>query len=175
MGPLIAQDYLRVLARYNRWQNGALFAAASTLDDAARRAERGAFWGSIHGTCAHLLWADRIWLSRFDLVDKPPVPLADSARWIMDWAELGEKRRALDDLIVEWCDGFAPGPVEGALTWFSGVAGREVTVPLSIVLAHIFNHQTHHRGQVHAMLTATGSTTEDTDLFLMPPTLWPPA
>ena len=173
MTPLISHEYLRVLSRYNRWQNDVLYRAADSLDDAARRQDRGAFWGSIHGTWSHLYWADRIWLSRIELVERPDVPLGESARFIADWAELGDKRRQLDDLLVDWCDRYPSGPVNGTLTWYSGAAKREVTAPLSVLLPHLFNHHTHHRGQVHAMLTVAGATTEDTDLFLMPPALWP--
>lgn len=161
------------MARYNRWQNRAMYASAGSLDDTARRMERGAFWGSIHGTCAHLYWADRIWLSRFDLVEKPAVGLKESAGYVDDWTELTGLRAALDDRLIDWCDAYAPGPVEGTLTWYSGAAGREVTAPLSVILPHIFNHQTHHRGQLSAMLTAAGAATQDTDLFLMPRELWP--
>lgn len=173
MTPLVSHDYLRVFSRYNRWQNRELYASANTLDDAARRTNRGAFWGSIHGTCSHLYWADRIWLSRFELVEPPNVPLSEGARFVDDWTDLENGRRTLDDLLVDWCDRFPNGPVEGTLTWYSGAAKREVTAPLSVVLLHIFNHQTHHRGQIHAMLTAAGAVTEDTDLFLMPRDHWP--
>lgn len=70
---MISNGFLRSMGRYGRWQNAALFAAADTLSDAERRRDRGAFWGSIHGTFSHLYWADRIWLSRFDLVEAPDV------------------------------------------------------------------------------------------------------
>ena len=170
---MIENSYPATMARYGRWQNGALFASAETLSDADRRADRGAFWRSIHGTLSHLYWADRIWLSRFDLVDPPGVPLRESAGFVEDWAELKEKRGALDDLTVDWSDRFAPGTVTGSLKWYSGAAGRDVEAPLGVVLTHFFNHQTHHRGQAHALLTAAGATTQDTDLFLMPRELWP--
>ncbi len=122
---MIDNRFVQMMARYNGWQNRAAYAAADTLTDAERRLDRGAFFTSIHATLSHLLWADRIWLSRFD-----------------------------------------------RCPWYSGAAGRNVSAPLGIVLPHIFNHQTHHRGQVHAMLTAAGCRTEDTDLFLMPPADW---
>jgi uncharacterized damage-inducible protein DinB len=63
--------------------------------------------------------------------------------------------------------------VEGNLKWFSGSVGREVEAPLAVLLPHIFNHQIHHRGQAHAMVTAAGGVTADTDLFLMPREFWP--
>lgn len=91
---------------------------------------------------------------------------------IDDWHELVARRRTVDDIIINWVDGFDTGPVTGELHWFSGAAGREVSAPLGVVLPHFFNHATHHRGQVHAMLTAAGASPQDTDLFLMPASRW---
>lgn len=170
---MITRKYLQTFARYNRWQNGAIFAAADSLSDEDRRQDRGAFWHSVHGTLSHLYWADQIWLSRFDLTEPPGVPNTQSATFVNDWAELRRKRLALDDLIVDWCDHFPAGDIAGTLKWFSGAAGRNVEAPLAVVLPHFFNHQTHHRGQAHALVTAAGATTADTDLFLMPRELWP--
>lgn len=169
---MITGRYLRMMARYGGWQNGSIHGAASMLDDAARRASRGAFWGSIHGTLSHLVWADRIWLSRFEQAEKPPVGLAGSATMIEDWDALCAERRALDATIVAWADGFDAGAVGGELHWYSGAAGREVSAPLGVVLTHFFNHGTHHRGQAHAMITAAGGAPADTDLFLMPADAW---
>ncbi|OQW46718.1 MAG: damage-inducible protein DinB [Proteobacteria bacterium SG_bin6] len=170
---MITSGYLSMMARYNRWQNQTLHKAAAGLSDEARRRTSGAFWGSIHGTLSHLHWADTIWLSRFNLVEKPAVGLKDSATHVADWDALVAARTALDDQIVAWADGFAPGPVTGDLTWYSGALGREATAPLPVVLVHMFNHATHHRGQAHALITAAGGTPEDTDLFLMPRAAWP--
>lgn len=170
---MISNEYLRMMARYNRWQNGWLFQAADNLPDHERRKDRAGFWGSIHGTLSHIYWADRIWFSRFDLVDPPDVPNPQSPGFVEGWTDLTEKREQLDYLLVEWGDGFENGPVNGSLEWFSGSVNKDVKAPLSVVLPHIFNHQTHHRGQVHAMLTAAGAKTDDTDLFLMPEEFWP--
>lgn len=172
---MITNDYLRSMARYNRWQNGEIYGAAARLSDPERRKERGAFFGSIHGTLSHLYWADRIWLSRFDLIEAPDVPNAQSAQYVPDFDELVSKRVDLDAILIKFCDGYKSGPVEGRLTWFSGAIGKEATAPLTVIFTHFFNHQTHHRGQVHAMLTAAGEKTADTDLFLMPHEYWPNA
>lgn len=170
---MITNDYLRMMARYNRWQNGALFGAADRLSDAGRREDRGAFWQSIHGTLSHIYWGDRMWFSRFKLCDAPGVAQKQSAAFVEDWADLTRQRGELDDRIAEWCDAFPAGPVSGQLTWFSGSLGRDTEAPLGVLLPHIFNHQTHHRGQAHAMITTAGGVTADTDLFLMPAGLWP--
>lgn len=161
---MISPDWCRMMAAYNAEMNRRLFAAAAGLDDAARRADRGAFWGSLHGTLSHLLWGDTQWMSRFDGGAKPPVAMKDSPRMAADWAELTKARVAMDDRITAWAGGLTAERLAGPLTWFSGISGKEVSLPLWIVATHFFNHQTHHRGQAHALVTAAGAKTEDTDL-----------
>ena len=87
--------------------------------------------------------------------------------------ELTQLRRELDEVLIGFCDAHENGPVKGNLTWFSGSTMSDATAPLSMIFTHFFNHQTHHRGQLHVMLTAAGESTGDTDLFLMPRELWP--
>jgi len=165
---MITPAYARTLARYNRWQNAQVLAACDTLGPEALCADRGAFFGSILGTLSHLIWADTIWMSRFDDWDKPHVGLDESASFIPDWEALRSLRPGEDDRIVAWADALPEDGLAGDLTWYSGAAGREVSKPLALCVAHFFNHQTHHRGQVHAMLTAAGARPGVTDLFLMP-------
>lgn len=165
---MIDPEYCRVLASYNRWQNASLFSAADGLSDAERRRDRGAFFASVHGTLSHLLWADTMWMSRIDGWDAPKVGLSESAGWVADWDELSRRRMRADERIFAWGDGLDEGALEGELSWYSGVLDRRVSRPLAFCIAHFFNHQTHHRGQVHAMLTAAGARPGDTDLLLMP-------
>jgi uncharacterized damage-inducible protein DinB len=166
---MIDQTYLVTMAEYNRWQNENLYGCADKLDDAARRLDRGAFFGSIHATLKHLLWADQLWLSRFSESAGPrakgnAAALAEHETW----EDLKRERVAFDQKIIDWAAAFAPGPVTGELTWFSGGMGRQVSRPKALLMAHMFNHQTHHRGQVHALLTAAGIKPSDTDLAFMP-------
>ena len=164
---MIGVDYVRAMARYNEWQNRSLYGAADALSDEERRKDRGAFFGSIHGTLSHLLWADEQWMSRFSDVPKPPGEGKDSPRYCDDWSELKQRRTALDAKIQAWADGMDPKGVDGDLTWYSGLAKANRSKARWILFAHFFNHQTHHRGQVHAMLTAAGAKPDDTDLMIM--------
>ncbi|MDP2084416.1 MAG: DinB family protein [Gemmobacter sp.] len=165
---MIAPDYCLTMARYNRWQNRAVIVAAETLDAVARRKARGAFWGSISGTLSHLLWGDLVWMSRFDGGPRPAVGMADSAAAWDDWDDWRRDRQDADARIVEWARRLTVAELSGDLYWYSGLQGRSVSRPKALCVAHFFNHQTHHRGQVHAMLTAAGARPGDTDLFLMP-------
>lgn len=165
---MITADFVRLMARYNRWQNESLYGAADTLNDAARRLDRGAFFRSIHETLSHIVWGDEIWFSRFTNHPAPGGGIAGSTARFQGWAELCEKRRALDSAIDDWAAALSDADLGGDFDWFSGALGREVSRPKALLVAHMFNHQTHHRGQVHAMLTAAGATPKDTDLFMTP-------
>ena len=165
---MIGPAYARTMARYNAWQNASLLDAADGLDEAAREADRGAHFGSIRATFSHLLWADAVWMSRLAGWAKPPGGIADSVGFEAEWARLRAARAEADARIVAWADGLAEGALDGDLAWWSGAAGHEVARSRALCAAHMFNHQTHHRGQIHAMLTAAGARPGDTDLFLMP-------
>ncbi|RYH10280.1 DinB family protein [Tropicimonas sp. IMCC6043] len=165
---MISVDYVRLMARYNKWQNEAVIAAAETLDDAALRLDRGAFFGSILGTLNHLLWADRIWMARLGPYDRPEITLAESPTYCPTFAAWKADRLRTDGGIDLWAKRLRPINLRGDLRYHSGAAGREFTRPVATCVAHMFNHQAHHRGQVHAMLTAAGATPAATDLTFMP-------
>ena len=164
---MIGVDYVRRMARYNRWQNENLYGAADGLTDEERHRDRGAFFGSIHRTLCHLLWADQTWMSRFSN-SPPPVPLEELAALHRDWASLKGRRIDFDAGIVCWADGLASDWLAGTHTHFSPSLGRELSGPRWMVVSHFFNHQTHHRGQVHCMLTQAGAKPAETDLPMMP-------
>jgi uncharacterized damage-inducible protein DinB len=166
---MITPAYIRTMAEYNAEMNRRLYAAAARLSDAERRLPRGAFWGSIHGTFNHLLWGDQQWMSRFDNWPKPEVAIKQSAGVIDDFEVLRDMREKADADISRWAAQVEKAWLAEDLVWFSGAAGREVRAPKRLLVTHFFNHQTHHRGQVHAMLTAAGQQTGDTDLFLLVP------
>lgn len=162
---MITPDYVRTMADYNRWQNGNLYGAAGQLTDAQRKEQRGSFFGSIHGTLSHLLWADQIWMSRFAGTPKPKAAgIPDSVAMFESWDELKRERAAFDQVITDWAAGLDGAWLQGDLTWFSGAAGRAVTMSKWKLVTHLFNHQTHHRGQVHCMLTQAGVKPGATDL-----------
>jgi len=166
---MIGPEYVTTMAAYNRWQNDQLLSAADGLDDAARRLERGAFFGSIQATLNHILWADQTWMHRLANAPAPGAKsIAESLTQYATWTEFKSARRALDQVLIEWASTLEPEMLVGELQWFSGSIGHAVRTPRWLVVTHMFNHQTHHRGQVHAMLTAAGAKLGPTDLLLMP-------
>jgi uncharacterized damage-inducible protein DinB len=160
--------YVQCLARYNRWQNQNLYGVADGLSDEERRRERGAFFGSIHGTLNHLAWGDRTWMSRFTDVARPPVGVKDSVAMLEVWNDLKRERAALDEMIIAWADRLDASWLEGDLAYFSGASQRDTVKPKWLTVTHMFNHQTHHRGQVHCMLTQAGGKPHETDLPFLP-------
>lgn len=165
---MISPEHVRLMARYNAWQNESLIQAADGLGDAARLAGGGAFWGSIAGTLNHILWADHIWMSRLAGWPKPALGQKESPRMTPDWAAYLQARRAADAGITAYAETLEAETLRRDLSWFSGSVQRDVSLPVWMCLTHLFNHQTHHRGQAHALITAAGGRPEDTDLFLMP-------
>jgi uncharacterized damage-inducible protein DinB len=166
---MIDRAYVQLMARYNRWQNENLYGVADRLSDAERRRERGAFFGSIHKTLSHLLWADNIQMSRFaSEVPRPAAGIPESASLYPDWNALKNERVRFDGIILGWADNIDDAWLAADLTYFSGSIGRELTRPRWLMVTHMFNHATHHRGQVHCLLTQAGGKPSDTDLPFMP-------
>jgi uncharacterized damage-inducible protein DinB len=164
---MIDPSYVHTMAAYNAEMNRRVYGAASRLSEEERQAERGVFWGSIHGTLSHILWADRMQMSRFAGWPKPEVHLRDSGRLVTSFPELSKARVEMDEAMVGWAATLDPEWLRGELTWYSAAIDRTVTRDKGLLIMHLFNHQTHHRGQVHALITRAGGAVGDTDLWLV--------
>jgi uncharacterized damage-inducible protein DinB len=165
---MIDRIYVQRMARYNRWQNENLYGVADQLTDAERRKERGAWFGSIHKTLSHILWGDQVWMSRFSDVQRPQAGIPESVSLYPDWAGLKAERIKFDQIVMNWADTVASDWLAADQTFYSNATKREWTRPRWVLVTHMFNHQTHHRGQVHSMLTQAGGRPHDTDLTVMP-------
>jgi uncharacterized damage-inducible protein DinB len=162
---MITVGHVRAMAEYNRWQNENLYGAAEGLSDGARKEPRGAFFGSIHATLNHLLFGDQMWMSRFAGTPRPKAAgIPESVGMYENWDELKRERVAFDIVILDWAAALEPAWLDGDLTWFSPTLGQEASRPRWLLVTHMFNHQTHHRGQVHCMLTQAGTRPGTTDL-----------
>ena len=145
-------SHFRMLGRYNRLANARLYGACSELDDEDRKRSRGAFFGSIHGTLNHLLVGDRIWMTRFEGGEAASTNL--DAILHEDFDALREARTVEDARIEAYTGKLTPESLAGTIAYVNS-EGREFRDPLAVLLTHFFNHQTHHRGQVTAMLSQT--------------------
>lgn len=169
MSSMISSAYVRTMAAYNEEMNRRLYEAASRIPDHERKRDRGAFWRSIHGTLNHILYGDRSWMSRFDGWPRPEGGLKQSDAGFDDFGALRAARIEADLGIIAWAGRVTDAWLDEKLTWHSNAANRDYTSPRSLLVSHLFNHQTHHRGQAHALVTAAGQDTGDTDLFLLTP------
>ena len=165
---MITPEYCRTMARYNTWQNNGLRDIVKKMDDAELRRDRGAFFGSIMGTLNHLLWGDQLWISRFDGGPGTDLTIRDSVEFTPTPAVWAAERFRMDARITRWAAKVNAIDLVGDLAWFSGSMQRDFIQPMAVCVMQMFNHQTHHRGQVHAMLTAAGQRPTDTDLPFMP-------
>ncbi len=141
------------LAAYNRWANERLYDGAATLSDAAYRRDLAAFFGSVHATLNHLLLVDRLWLDRVQGRSGSP-PALDSVLFD-DFEELRRARAKEDDGLVSLIEAHGESTFAEVVSYRTG-SGREERNTRVEIFTHLFNHQTHHRGQTHALLTRLG-------------------
>ena len=157
------KDHYTSFAGYNAWANRRLYEAASLLSDAEYRADKGAFFKSMHGTLNHLLTTDRIWMKRF--TGKGEAPDRLDAILHERLADLRTAREAEDRRIVRWIGGLNETKLKGVIRYRRVSTPDEFVQPLMPALDHWFNHQTHHRGQAHMILTSLGKTAPELDLL----------
>ncbi len=156
-------SYFRMLGHYNAWANVRLYDAAARLDETQYKADRGAFFKSVHGTLNHLLVTDRIWMKRFTGEGDAPDRL--DAILFETFDALRAARVAEDARIAAYADGLNETRIAGTIS-YRRLSGPEPFVQqLAPALAHWFNHQTHHRGQTHALLTGLGQPSIELDLL----------
>ncbi|ARM87773.1 DinB family DNA damage-inducible protein [Rhizobium sp. CIAT894] len=153
--------HYRMFAAYNRWANRQVYAAE--LSDAEFRSDRGAFFGSLHRTLNHLLVADRIWMKRFTGTGEAPATLDAVLFEKLD--ALTAARQAEDERIIAWTGTLDEPTLAADFTYVPVTQPIDITQPLAPALAHLFNHQTHHRGQCHMTLTALDKPSLQLDLI----------
>ena len=167
----------RLMSRYNTWVNGRLYEIAATLTDDERRRDLGAFFHSVHGTFNHLLLADRHWMSRFATWTPhkfqafegallEPVLGRLSRELYADFGELRAQRHATDAVLEAWLSELEP-PMLPLPMRYANSRGVVREHPLWFAIAHLFNHQTHHRSQAMTLIQQLGHDYGATDFLLM--------
>ncbi|MFO1415530.1 MAG: DinB family protein [Burkholderiales bacterium] len=163
---MIDVDYCRLLARHNRWMNERLYATVARMPDAERRADRGAFFGSVHRTLNHILWADRAWLARFH--GQPFGVPAYGADMHDGFADLLRERELADTAILDWAGGLTREWLASTLEYRAASDGKRRAMAAWVAATHLFAHATHHRGQVTTLLAQAGYDMGATDLPVLP-------
>lgn len=159
---MITPAYVRMMSRYNRAMNERVYDVCASLGDEARKQDRGAFFGSIHGTLNHLVWADARAVAAFASREAPPADTRTEMHAHFD--ALRAHRRALDEAIVAIADVLTQPMLDARKTQTSVATGRVRDWPLGALLVHLFNHQTHHRGQLSTLLSQLGLDLGVTDI-----------
>ncbi|MFT3859395.1 MAG: DinB family protein [Aquabacterium sp.] len=164
--PWNLRDYALTMARYNQWMNGKLYDAAAELSDEQRKADRGAFFRSVHGTLNHLLLADRTWMQR---LHGEPITMTSADQEVhSDFPALRAARQEMDDRLIAWAAGLEAVEPGRPYTFTSVTYQKEISLPYVVVVMQVFNHQTHHRGQITTLLNQFGIDIGPTDLPVMP-------
>lgn len=156
----------QLLADYNQWMNTRLYVVCADLSEEELRADRHAFFGSIYMTLNHIMYGDLAFLSRFT---GTPAHVPELGQELASsFAVLKSEREALDSRIIEWVSTLEHEWLADAQTYQSKVDGKTRTVPRWVLVTHMFNHQTHHRGQVTTLLSQMGLDIGSTDIPFMP-------
>ncbi|WP_368912029.1 DinB family protein [Taklimakanibacter deserti] len=163
----ITRPYLVSMAAYNSWMNGKVYDAAARLPPEEIARDRGAFFKSILGTLNHLLYADLVWIGRFK-DGRPRITDPDVLLLHEDLSALRQARRALDREIEDWAKTIDETWLARPFTFKTLKGDAEFTFPASILVMHMFNHQTHHRGQITTLLTQAGEDVGVTDILMLP-------
>lgn len=163
---MIDPTYCQTMAEYNQWMNQKLYLICTEISDDERKRDRGAFFKSIHGTLNHLLFGDRAWMGRF--TGKPLTGIGVGQELYSDFEELRCQREVTDQEILNWSTTVSQAWLGQMLTYTSGIDNRTRTLPNWLLVTHLFNHQTHHRGQLTTLLSQIGYDPGVTDLPWLP-------
>jgi uncharacterized damage-inducible protein DinB len=153
--------YFQMFARYSQWANAHIIAACDTLDQIDLDAPREAFFPSIMKTLNHLLVGDTLWMARLrgEILQ---MGLADTP-WPL-YADYKAARIAVDDSMINYVDTLDDAALADVLT-YKNVAGVTYATPRNVIMGHVFNHQTHHRGQLHSQLISAGHPSLEIDMI----------
>lgn len=159
---MIDHRYCQLMTHYNQWMNHKLYALCAELSDADRKHDRGAFFKSIHGTLNHLLYGDRAWMGRFTGVPFTGTGVAQEL--YADFTELWHERDLTDRAMIAWADNLSDEWLAHPFEYTSNVDRKIRVLPTWVLVTHLFNHQTHHRGQLTTLLSQLGYDPGVTDI-----------
>ena len=162
---MIDTAYCQLMADYNQWMNDKLYRACASLPEQELHADKGAFFTSIYLTLNHIAYSDLAFLSRFtgEPAEVPPI----GQDLFGGFQALSAQRQLLDARLCVWSKSLTAEWLAQTLTYVSKVDGQQRTAPHWVLVTHVFNHQTHHRGQLTTILTQQGVDIGSTDLPFM--------
>lgn len=158
--------YCKRMAAYNTWMTEKAYYAADQMSDADRKEDRGAFFKSVHSTLNHILFGDRAWMSHFTGKAYEMAPIGTDF-----FTRYDELKAAHNDMCAEieaFTEGLTPDWLSGTFAWINRSQGTFMERPRWLLIVHMFNHQTHHRGQLSTLFMQAGIDIGETDLPFMP-------
>lgn len=158
-------DYFQLMAQYNYWMNGKIYAICDGIPDSERKRDQGAYFSSIHGTLNHILFGDLAWMGRFT---ETPTKYRIGEEIYSDYEELRKRRVDMDRIIIDWTQDLTEEWLASIFEFTSMADGKTRKMPARILVTHMFNHQTHHRGQLTTILNQMGIDSGITDLPWLP-------
>lgn len=178
MSEVLQLKQFRLMSQYNSWVNEQIYSLAASLSEEERRRDLKAFFQSIHGTLNHLLLTDRIWLGRFTSSTCYEFKALQEAKCIFkceslsqelyaNFIELRAERAETDAVLEAWIQELEPEMILTPMRYRNLSQTKEREHPLWFAIAHLFNHQTHHRGQVTTLLNQMGGDYGVTDFLAM--------
>ena len=162
---MITTSHSLLMAQYNEWMNSRMYALCASLSAEEFHGDRGAFFGSIYGTLNHIAYGDLAFMSRF--TGNPSVVPDPGTDLFGTFSQLRAERETLDHRILVWSESLTQAWFVEPLTYTSKIDGKTRTVPKWVLVTHMFNHQTHHRGQVTTLLSQMGLDVGTTDIPFM--------
>jgi len=163
---MIPQNVFELLAHYHLWMDERLYKLADTIADDERRVDRGAFFKSIHGTFNHLLFGNLRWMGRFLEQTLTEAEIGEILYESFD--DLRHEHLQCDRMILEWTEGLSDDWLQQDMVFASGVYQKRWVLPRWVFVMHMFNHQTHHRGQLTTLLSQQGLDPGITDIPCLP-------
>ncbi len=162
------------LAAYNQWMNKNIYDAADKLGSDDLNTDRGAYFGSIIGTLNHIMVGDIFWFKRFadhkvyfqslEYFRAKKKPSSLSAILQSDLVALAEERETMDSIILQFISELTDETIASTLNYRNS-KGQEFNKNFGHLLQHVFNHQTHHRGQISTLLYQAGIDVGVTDML----------
>ena len=163
---MISPAHIQLMATYSQWMNDKLYETCAQLSDEQRRVDLSAFFGSIHLTLNHILHGDKMFLSRFEGLNEDFAPLGTDL--FPNFEDLKQEREVTDERVLAWANTVNETWLGESLTYTSISDGKTRTIEHWVLVTHMFDHGTHHRGQITTLLSQLGLDVGQTDIPFMP-------
>ncbi len=163
---MFPRNYYELMAEYNKWMDTKIHSVCLEIPDELRKKDLGSFFKSIHSTLNHIYYGDLAWMER--LRDNKFTPRQIDEDLFENFADLQTAQEKMDSEILLWAQSLTPEILNQSFDYVSNVEIYSRKLPIWVLATHMFNHQTHHRGQVTTLIKQLGYEPGITDLPWLP-------